>query len=30
MLTLMIGFGMLIGVFVHRDVPIGRRGLSDD
>jgi rod shape determining protein RodA len=29
MMTLMVGFGLLIGVFVHRDVPIGRRGLDD-
>ncbi len=26
MLTLMIGFGLVIGVGVHRDVPVGRRG----
>ena len=26
MLTLMIGFGQVIGVGVHRDVPVGRRG----
>lgn len=30
MLTLMIGFGLLIGVHVHRDIPIGRRGAEDD
>jgi len=26
MMTLLIGFGLLIGVWVHRDVTIGRRG----
>jgi len=26
MMTLLIGFGLLIGVWVHRDVVIGRRG----
>ena len=26
MLTLLIGFGLLMGVWVHRDVIIGRRG----
>ncbi|MEX0694595.1 MAG: rod shape-determining protein RodA [Rhodospirillales bacterium] len=29
MLTLMIGFGLLIGVGVHRDVPVGRRGEAE-
>ena len=26
MMTLLIGFGLLIGIWVHRDVTIGRRG----
>ena len=26
MMTLLIGFGLLMGVWVHRDVTIGRRG----
>jgi len=30
MLTLMIGFGLLIGVHVHRDVMIGRRASGSD
>lgn len=30
MLTLMIGFGLLIGVHVHRDVMIGRRASGTD
>ena len=29
MLTLLIGFGLLMGVWVHRDVIIGRRGGSE-
>jgi rod shape determining protein RodA len=29
MLTLMIGFGLVISVGVHRDVPVGRRGEAD-
>jgi rod shape determining protein RodA len=29
MMTLMIGFGLLIGVGVHRDVPVGRRGEAE-
>jgi len=29
MMTLLIGFGLLIGVWVHRDVIIGRRGGED-
>jgi len=29
MMTLLIGFGLLIGVWVHRDVMIGRRGGDD-
>lgn len=29
MLTLMLGFGLLLGVFIHRDVAIGRRGGGD-
>lgn len=30
MLTVLIGFGLLMGVFVHRDVMLGRYGTSDD
>ena len=30
MLTLMIGFGMLLGTFVHRDMLIGRRSMEID
>ncbi len=30
MLTLMIGFGLLMSVYIHRDVQIGRRGVNDD
>ena len=30
MLTLLFGFGLLMGVWVHRDVTIGRRGASGD
>jgi rod shape determining protein RodA len=30
MLTLMIGFGILLSVHIHRDVQIGRRGGYDD
>lgn len=30
MLTLMIGFGILLSVHIHRDVQIGRRGSYDD
>ncbi|TCS60991.1 rod shape-determining protein RodA [Varunaivibrio sulfuroxidans] len=30
MLTLLIGFGLLLGVHVHRDVTIGRRGSTED
>ena len=29
MLTLMIGLGLVIGVGVHRDVPVGRRGEAE-
>jgi rod shape determining protein RodA len=29
MLTLLVGFGLLMGVWVHRDVTIGRRGAAD-
>ncbi|MDC1213259.1 rod shape-determining protein RodA [Rhodospirillales bacterium] len=29
MLTLMIGFGLVIGVGVYRDVPVGRRGEAE-
>jgi len=30
MMTLLFGFGLLMGVWVHRDVPIGRRGAGED
>lgn len=30
MLTLLFGFGLLMGVYVHRDVTIGRRGGGDE
>ena len=30
MLTLLFGFGLLMGVWVHRDVTIGRRGAAGD
>jgi len=30
MLTLLFGFGLIMSVFIHRDVIIGRRGASDD
>jgi len=30
MLTLLFGFGLLMGVWVHRDVMIGRRAAADD
>ncbi|GHU05241.1 rod shape-determining protein RodA [Alphaproteobacteria bacterium] len=30
MLTLLIGFGLLLSIHVHRDVMIGRRGAGDD
>ena len=30
MVTVLFGFGILLGVFVHRDVPIGRHGTSED
>jgi len=30
MLTLLFGFGLLMGVWVHRDMMIGRRGAADD
>ena len=29
MMTLMIGFGFIMGVGVHRDVPVGRRGEAE-
>ncbi len=29
MMTLLLGFGLLMGVYVHRDVAIGRRGAVD-
>ncbi|HXP95222.1 MAG TPA: rod shape-determining protein RodA [Telmatospirillum sp.] len=30
MLTLLFGFGLILSVYIHRDVHIGRRGASDD
>ena len=30
MMSLLIAFGILIGVYVHRDVRVGRRGVEDD
>ena len=30
MLTVLVGFGLLICVYVHRDLKIGQRGLADD
>ncbi len=30
MMSLLIAFGLVINVYVHRDVHIGRRGLADD
>ncbi|WP_142847271.1 rod shape-determining protein RodA [Telmatospirillum sp. J64-1] len=30
MLTLMIGFGLMMSVYIHRDVVIGRRGSSEE
>jgi len=30
MLTLLFGFGVIMSVYIHRDVQIGRRGASDD
>jgi rod shape determining protein RodA len=30
MLTLFFGFGLILSVYIHRDVHIGRRGASDD
>ena len=30
MLTLLFGFGLILSVYIHRDVHIGRRGTSDD
>ena len=30
MLTLLFGFGLLMGIWVHRDVMIGRHGAADD
>jgi len=30
MLTLLFGFGLIMSVYIHRDVHIGRRGASDD
>ena len=30
MMALLICFGLLIGVYVHRDVRVGRRAIDDD
>ncbi|MBU0725417.1 MAG: rod shape-determining protein RodA [Alphaproteobacteria bacterium] len=30
LLTLMIGFGLLMGVYIHRDLRIGRSGIDED
>jgi len=30
MLTLMIGFGFIIGAYVHREIRISRRGVDED
>ena len=30
MLTLLFGFGLILSIYIHRDIPIGRRGTSDD
>ncbi len=30
MLTVLVGFGLTISVYVHRDLKIGQRGLADD
>ncbi len=30
MLTLLFGFGLLLGVYVHRDTVIGRRGGEEE
>jgi rod shape determining protein RodA len=30
MLTLLFGFGLIMSVYIHRDIHIGRRGASDD
>jgi rod shape determining protein RodA len=30
MLTVLVGFGLMISVYVHRDLKIGQRGLADD
>jgi rod shape determining protein RodA len=30
MLTAMIGFGLIISCYVHRDIDIGRRGQGDE
>jgi rod shape determining protein RodA len=29
MLTLLVSFGLIINVYVHRDLPVGRRGLGE-
>jgi rod shape determining protein RodA len=30
MMTLLFGFGLLMGTWIHRDVSVGRRGIGDD
>ncbi|MBL8838500.1 MAG: FtsW/RodA/SpoVE family cell cycle protein, partial [Alphaproteobacteria bacterium] len=30
MMSLLISFGILISVYVHRDVRVGRRAIDDD
>jgi rod shape determining protein RodA len=30
MMTLLFGFGLIMSVYIHRDIPIGRRGAYDD
>lgn len=30
MVTVLFAFGLLLGVYVHRDIPIGRHGASED
>ena len=30
MLTILMGFGLLMGIYVHRDIPIGRHGGDDE
>ncbi len=30
MLTLLFGFGLILSIYIHRDVPIGRRGVGEE